>query len=506
MQHTERSVSNGSGVYSPSSPSQSDTSGNVTWAVAQARQAQARWASQTLRQRLAVIHGARQAIATTPARLVQCLHQTLPRSRAECLVTEVLPLVDACRFLERRAARLLAPQYLRNRQCPLWLRSNDLAIYREPLGVVLVIAAANYPLFLPGVQLLQALVAGNAVVLKPGTRGKEVMQVLSDILVQAGLDRELLQVLPETPIAAQVAMTTGVDKVLLTGTASTGKAVLTALAGQLIPAVLELSGCDAAFVRQDADLDLVVSALLFSLRLNSGATCIAPRRIFVAAQFAAELEQRLSLALQDVAPCQVNPDTVARLRQLVVEACAQGARVIAGQFVSSTSMSPMLLTAAVPTMGLLQADLFAPIIALIKVNNDDAALAAAAQCPYALGATVFGRTTTAHALARRVNAGVVVINDAIVPTADPRLPFGGRGLSGFGVTRGAAGLLELTHLKVVVRRRGRWRPHYEPLGPEDETLFRAYLAAMHGASLWQRLTAGATGLAALVRRVGQSYS
>ena len=92
-----------------------------------------------------------------------------------------------------------------------------------------------------------------------------------------------MQVLSETPAAAQTAIATGVDKVLLTGSATTGAAVLTLLAPHLTPAVLELSGCDAAFVRADADLDLVIRALTFSLRLNGGATCIAPRRVCGAA-------------------------------------------------------------------------------------------------------------------------------------------------------------------------------------------------------------------------------
>jgi acyl-CoA reductase-like NAD-dependent aldehyde dehydrogenase len=362
-------------------------------------------------------------------------------------------------------------------------------------------APANYPLLLPGVQTLQALVAGNAVLLKPGAGGLTVAGAFVQHLEHAGLDRRLVQVLSEAPAAAQTAIASGVDKVLLTGSAATGAAVLTLLAPHLTPAVLELSGCDAAFVRADADLDLVVRALTFSLRLNGGATCIAPRRVFVARPLAADLETRLLHAVQAMAPCAVAPAVTALVRELVAEACAQGARQLAGDFLPDHAMTPVLMADTTPVMRLLQTDVFAPVLALIPVHDDDEALAAAAPCPYALGATVFGQEQAARTLAQRVRAGVVLVNDVIVPTADPRLPFGGRGRSGFGVTRGAAGLLELTCLKAVAIRRGRWRPHYAPPLPQDEALFRAYMTAAHGASWRERLVASLICLRALGRRL-----
>jgi delta 1-pyrroline-5-carboxylate dehydrogenase len=115
--------------------------------------------------------------------------------------------------------------------------------------------------------------------------------------------------------------------------------------------------------------------------------------------------------------------------------------------------------------------------------------------PYALGASVFGPEEPARRLAVRIRAGAVTINDLIVPTADPRLPFGGRGQSGYGVTRGAAGLLELTCVKTVSLRRGHLRPHYQPTTTADDTVFRQYLRAAHGPSWTGRIRACASLLA-----------
>jgi hypothetical protein len=126
---------------------------------------------------------------------------------------------------------------------------------------------------------------------------------------------------------------------------------------------------------------------------------------------------------------------------------------------------------------------------LLPVASDEEALARAGDCPYRLGAAVFGGGDEARRLAERVAAQVVVVNDLIVPTADPRVPFGGSGASGFGVTRGAEGLLEMTVPRTIIERSGRFRPHFQPNGPGDERLFAAFAAASHGPTLAGRLRA-----------------
>jgi acyl-CoA reductase-like NAD-dependent aldehyde dehydrogenase len=370
-------------------------------------------------------------------------------------------------------------------------------VRRQPWGVVLIVAPSNYPLVLPGVQLLQALVAGNAVLLKPGVGGLAAASRLVQWLVLAGLDAALVRVLPEAPEAAMQAIERGVDKVVLTGSASTGAKVLAALAPHLTPATMELSGCDAAFVRPDANPALVASALAFSLRLNGGATCIAPRRVFVYPPLAPRLEHCLVHRVRDLGPFDVAPDAFVLARQGVSQACQSGARLLCGGFESDARMRPIVLADVTPEMAVLRMDLFAPVLSLMGVADDRAALSAAAACPYALGAVVFGQEKRARELASQVRAGVVLINDVIVPTADPRLPFGGLGRSGYGVTRGAEGLLEMTAIKALSVRRGAWRPHYEPPHSGHAALFCAYIQAVHGASWRKRLAAVGAGLRTL---------
>jgi len=473
----------------------------VEQAIASARIAQRSWAVAPLAQRLKIIRRTRSLIANEAVLLAEAANGNRHRPIGEILSAEVLPLADACRFLERECKRILKTRRVGLRWRPLWLTGVASEVRREPHGIVLIIGASNYPLFLPAVQMLQALVAGNAVLLKPGIVGSVAADAFADVLRRAGTPPNLIQVLPESPTAAQSAIALGVDKVVFTGSATTGEAVLAQCAQALTPATVELSGCDAMFVRADAEIDLVVRAIQFGLRLNNGATCIAPRRVFVHRTLATELEERLRAAAFE-------SSTIAhpKLLKCVTEALLDGADLIRGSIQpNERSVSvPLIVTSVEPSMRLARADIFAPVISLIPVASDDEALGLAAQCHYSLGATIFSRDeAAAKALATQVRAGVVVINDLIVPTADPRLPFGGRGRSGFGVTRGEEGLLEMTVPKVISKRRGRSHPHFDQPQTGDEKLFTNYIRAVHGQTWLNRLGAVLEICRAVKRRRSQ---
>jgi acyl-CoA reductase-like NAD-dependent aldehyde dehydrogenase len=449
--------------------------------MGQAREAQRIWARVRIKSRLALLRRARYRIAATAEAIAQTVPCEKPgalhRNVADTLVSEVLPLVEACRFLEREAAWILAPQRLSTHTRPFWLRRVKAETRRDPHGVVLIIAPANYPLFLPGVQALQALAAGNAVLWKPAPGGAPAAEAMRDALIGSGLDPALLQLLDESALAAIDAMADGVDKVFLTGSAATGVAVLQQLAEHLTPAVMELSGCDAVFVLPGAELQRTVAALTFGLRFNGSATCMAPRRLFLVGDHPGLVPALLE-------HCKNLPPVVLPTRaQLELADLLQDARRLGGSVLTDESEAGLryaLVIKATPQMRIAQADVFAPVLCILQVPDTEAAIAAHAICPYALTAAVFGPESEARKLASQLAVGTVLINDMLVGTADPRVSFGGRKSSGFGVTRGREGLLEMTTLKTIVTQRGRDQRAYRPTTADHQPFFAGYIEAVHG--------------------------
>ena len=478
------SVSVSAACHAPSVPIAAG--GSIADRLGRARESQKLWQKLTIRERVKILRAIRSIIVERAAELARSPLVRCRSTRAEKLVAEVVPLVEACAYIERSAARVLATRYLGANGRPLWLTGVTSVVERIPLGVVLIVAPSNYPLMLAGIQALEALAAGNAVIWKPGEGGAESALLFAEIARSAGLDPDLLIVTDESLDSARQAINAGVDKVIFTGSARSGRAILASLAPRLTPATLELSGCDACFVLADADLHVVSKSLAFGLRFNGGETCIAPRRVFVDRSRADELESKLKTAIASVPRCIFTGQANEHIIDLMREAISRGARIVAGaihQGDDSKEQSietPLVLADADPNSELMRSDLFLPWLAIVRVDSIRDALDADSACPYALGASIFGDEREAQSLAREIRAGSIVINDLITPTADPRLPFGGFGASGYGTTRGPEGLLELTAPRVVSTSRARFKPHLDPLSAADESLITCYLNIKHG--------------------------
>jgi acyl-CoA reductase-like NAD-dependent aldehyde dehydrogenase len=251
------------------------------------------------------------------------------------------------------------------------------------------------------------------------------------------------------------------------------------LAAHRTPAVMELSGCDAVFVLPGATVDRVAAALAFGLRLNGSATCMAPRRLFLVGDHPGLVPAMLDSfkALPAVA---LPARTQVQFAELLEDAQRRGGSLLMDGSVEELRFA--VISRATPDMRIAQSDIFAPVLSIFDVPNTDAAIAAHAPCPYALTAAIFGPEAEARALASRLPVGTVLINDLIVATADPRVSFGGRKASGFGVTRGREGLLEMTALKTVVAQHSRDLRAYRPTTPDHEPFFAAYLEAVHSGS------------------------
>ncbi len=463
-----------------------------------ARAAQQEWARQPVHKRLQPIRALRHLLVAECDNLCAAVARDVGKCTEETLGGDILPLADGCRFLEKEAGRLLRPRRVPRRLRPLWLWGQTDTVQRRPRGVVGIIGTWNYPLFLNGVQMAQALAAGNAILWKPSEVAPSSAVQLQRLFLQAGFPADLVQRLDATRAAGAALIEAAIDHVVFTGSAATGRRIAAHLGERLISSTLELSGCDALFVLDDADVALAARAAWFGTMLNRGQTCLAVRRALVHRslypEFCADLQEQaagatpVALALEP---------QVQQAERLVQAALAEGGRLLSPHRPGppngkADTFQPAIIADARPDMALCREASFAPLLAVLPYDDLEQALVMEASCGYALGASIFSRAPArAAALAARLRAGVVTINDVIVPTAHPATPFGGHGDSGWGLTQGAEGLLEMTVPQVVSLRMDRYRPHYELTGPKGAAaqgdLLRGLLESSHARRLGQRL-------------------
>jgi acyl-CoA reductase-like NAD-dependent aldehyde dehydrogenase len=445
--------------------------------TAAAAAAQKRWADVPLKRRLAVIRRFRQRLAAAPLALAELIGR---RGPGETIASEIWPLLEASRFLERRAARVLAARRPTSRGIPLPGRAR-LTVIREPYGVVLIIGPGNYGLMLPGVQALQALAAGNAAIIKPAPGAADALAELARALHASGLPDGLLSIADESAETARALLESRIDRVVFTGSSTVGREVLARAAARLVPAALELSGWDACIVLDDANLDRVADAFVFALRTNRGETCVAPRRVLVAAGRCAELEARLRARLLEEREQAFDGPLAARAATLIGDAVATGAYLVAGRSDTARVAGPIVLAGVTSDMPIFSTEVFAPLILISAVDDVDEAVALANRGDFALGASVFGSLRRARAIAPRLNAGLVTINDVVAPLADAEVPLAARRASGFGVTRGADGLLAMTRPKAITEPRSRFAPHHTLRADAFGDALAALSAVVHGA-------------------------
>ena len=418
------------------------------------------WSRTPLSGRLAWLGRFRALVATHEPALAELIEQEVGKTRFEALMADALPLLAACKWLERRAPRLLKPRRVRG--TPFWLAGTKLWQTHEPLGRVGIIATWNYPVQLLGIQLIQALVAGNDVVVKPSERSPRTHARLLALAVQAGLPDGTLSWTDATREAGEALLArTDLDHVVFTGSTEVGRTIARTLAERLVPATLELSGRDSAIVLDDADPKKSAAAIWAAVVTNAGQTCMGPRRALVHQTVYPAFVAALSKLAAKARPRTIIDEPSAqRCFEQVAQAINAGGRDAAWGGGSAPG-SPAPNGGPVPPHGrlwrptavidcptdaaLVQGAHFGPAIAVVKVASLDEALDLHDRAGQFLSTAVFTRDPArARALAARLGSTMVTINDVILPTAHPAASIGGRGPSGVGVSRGHFGLLAMT--------------------------------------------------------------
>lgn len=408
-------------------------------------------------------------IAERERDLCELITGEVHKTRWECLTADIVPLVNACRWHRRHGARVLGGR--RVGTGGLLSLGQRHRVLREPLGRVGIIATWNYPALLAGQHVLQALVAGNRVVLKPSERSPRTQRMLAELAWQAGCPRGRLEVVDAHRAAGSTLVAGGygpIDHLVFTGSTEVGRSIAAELAPRLITSTLELSGRDSALVLEDADPALAARTIWWAATVNAGQTCMAPRRALVhTAVYERFLEALAPLASRAGPRRLIDADGAAAVSGQVSDALARGGRSLSGVFepAGGDSFRPVAVVDCPANAPLVEGRHFGPALAVIPCASLEDMLAIHDRTDQRLVTTVFTRDTRRGAdLVGRLGSTGVMFNDAIMPTAHPAVSVGGLGASGWGLTQGRRGLETLTREVFVSRTSARIRP---PLDTPD---------------------------------------
>jgi acyl-CoA reductase-like NAD-dependent aldehyde dehydrogenase len=415
--------------------------------------------------------------------LVQTVASAGDRPLHEIWSAEILPTIDALRWLGGSGVAALRPRRLPGSRLQWYFHSARHELRWDPLGVIGVVSPATSPVFLPVSQVAGALLGGNAVLWKPAPGGTDVAFAVLEIFLRSGLPSEVLQIVPGGAEAARAVVRAGIDKLLFTGSANAGLALYRLQAETGRPAVLELSGQHTAIVLADAPLGQTARGLVWAKLANGGRHCVSPQLVLVERALAPGLTLALAEALVSAEPTAspVVEESARRLRSLVADAVARGGRVVHG---GPAGGLPALVADVRPGMRVVDEEVQGAVLAVAAVDGAEQAVDWINGSACRLSASVWaGDVARARRLAAGLDVGQVWINDALHPAAQPAAPLAGRGRSGFGASRGWPGLLEMVQPKVIsVMPRWAPRPHYDRPRPATMSLFAATarLAAARG--------------------------
>jgi succinate-semialdehyde dehydrogenase/glutarate-semialdehyde dehydrogenase len=428
--------------------------------AARARQSQQKWSKLTFSERAKIIAGFHDRVLDRSALILDTIQMETGKSRRDAFA-EVVSVAGTARYYLSHGESILASRAKRG-AVPLVARS---ILEHRPYGFVGLITPWNYPFLLTMGDALPALLSGNAVVIKPSELTPLSAVLGMDMLVDSGLDPDLLTIANGTgEIGSELIR--HVDYIGFTGGSVTGKKVAVAAAERLIPFSLELGGKNPMIVLKDAPLKEAAMGLLSGAFSNAGQTCISVERVYVEAPVFEEFSRIVADATKQIKlgwshswdldmGSLIHADHAGKVMGHIDEAVQDGAQILAGArrrpdlgpaFVEPTVLSHVSHSASISTQ-----ETFGPVISMYPVESANEAIVMANDTDYGLNASVWaGRSDEALSVARQIEAGSVGIHSTLMIYNAFDVPMGGMKISGLGRRHGEHGILRYTQEQSIV--------------------------------------------------------
>jgi succinate-semialdehyde dehydrogenase/glutarate-semialdehyde dehydrogenase len=439
---------------------------DVRAAFERARRAQAAWSRTSLAHRAELLLRLHDIVLDRQDEIIDMIVWETGKARKHAF-DEPLHVALTARYYARTAAEHLATERVRGLVPGL----TRVEVNRLPKGVVGIIAPWNYPFNLALIDGLPAVLAGNAVVIKPDAQTMLTALLGAQLLEEAGFPADLWQVVAGPGSEVGPTLIDHADYVCFTGSTATGRRVAERCAERLIGCSLELGGKNPILVLRDADIERAAEGATRAAFSNAGQLCVSTERMFVADQvydrfverFVARTEaMTLGASLEwgtDMGSLtsQAQLDTV---QAHVEDARSQGARVLTGgrhrPELGPLVYEPTILEGVTPAMTCFATETFGPVVSVARFHDETEAIARANEGDFGLNASIYSQDgRRARAIAREIKCGTVNINEGFAASfASLEAPMGGMRQSGLGRRQGREGILRFTESQSVATQRG----------------------------------------------------
>jgi len=436
-------------------------------AVAKARAVQPGWSALTFKERGIYLLRFRDVMLKRSDDIARLISQEVGKPRIEGLLNEIMAATDFINYYVKHAEKMLADEPV-----PLHLLKHRKSyIHYAPLGVIGIISPWNFPFVLGLSEVVTALMAGNTIILKPSELAPQCGQIIADMFAAVDFPESVFQVIHGDGKTGAALVKSGVDKICFTGGGATARHIMRAAADNLTPVVFELGGKDPMIVCADADIERAAQAAVWGAFANCGQVCASVERVYVHKSIAdafigrtLELTRKLRVGNaadgEDVdIGSMVHERQVQVVEQQVQDAVNKGGKILLGgrrpENNTGPYYEPTILTDVNSNMDVMREETFGPLLPITVVEDDEEAIRLANDSIFGLDAYVFSKDSKhADSIARRLEAGIVMINDVIAAYSAPETPWGGVKQSGIGrVHGGAMGLKEFCQVRHIMGER-----------------------------------------------------
>jgi acyl-CoA reductase-like NAD-dependent aldehyde dehydrogenase len=442
------------------------------------------WAELRPKTRAEYMRRAAHALLDDIDEIAELLVREQGKPRVEAYTMELLPTVDALHWCAKQGPKILAEEKVKMTQAFTLSKKGHFSY--EPIGVVGVIAPWNYPWSIPFGEVAIALMAGNGVVLKPASLTPLLGERIRAVFEKGGLPEGLVQVVHGGGAVGDALAKSSVGKVFFTGSVEVGRTVGEVCAERLKGSVLELGGKDPMIVCADADLDNAVSGAIWGGFANAGQTCSGIERVYVQRELAdrfiagvAREAEAMSVGDPLEWGTEIGPMTSEGQYEIVVEliedAVASGATKLCGGPVELPGLpgkfiAPTVLTGVTHQMRIMREEIFGPVLPIVVVDSEQEALELANDSEFGLGASVWTKDRLrGERIARKLESGMVWINDHSFSHGACQCAWGGVKNSGLGRSHSKFGFYECVNIKMNAWEPGLtrdfwWHPYDRTLG------------------------------------------